>query len=60
MQECQERARDSIQPNMENDPSKMAAIEKALLDCMGKQVNEHIKLLQPMKNRITSALRNFK
>ncbi|KAG7351744.1 protein of unknown function DUF842 containing protein [Nitzschia inconspicua] len=60
MQECQEQARDRIQPGMENDPSKMAAIEQSLLDCMSKQVNEHIKLLQPMKNRITAALKNFK
>jgi len=60
MQECQEQARDRIQPGMENDPNKMAAIEQSLIDCMSKQVNEHIKLLQPMKNRITAALKNYK
>jgi hypothetical protein len=59
MLECQELARDTIQPGMENDPSKMAIIEKSLLDCMSKQVNDHIKLLQPMKNRIIAALKNF-
>jgi Eukaryotic protein of unknown function (DUF842) len=60
MQECQEQARDKIQPGMENDPNKMANIEQSLLDCMSKQVNEHIKLLQPMKNRIIANLNNFK
>jgi Eukaryotic protein of unknown function (DUF842) len=60
MHECQEQARDRIQPGMENDPSKMAAIEQSLIDCMSNQVNEHIKLLQPMKNRITAALKNYK
>jgi hypothetical protein len=60
MQECQEKARDMITPGMENDPKKMATIEQSLINCMSKQVDEHIKLLRPMKDRITSALRNFK
>lgn len=57
MQECQERARDSITPGMDSVPKK---VEEELIRCMGKQVNEHIKLLKPMKDRITAALSNYK
>lgn len=60
MQECQEQARDMIQPGMENDPNKMAKVEQALISCMSKQVDEHIKLLRPLKDRITAALKNYK
>ncbi|KAL3910562.1 MAG: hypothetical protein SGILL_007647 [Bacillariaceae sp.] len=60
MQECQEKARDMIKPGMESDPNKMAKVENALIDCMGRQVDEHIKLLKPMKDRITAALKNYK
>ncbi|KAL3921145.1 MAG: hypothetical protein SGARI_006757, partial [Bacillariaceae sp.] len=60
MQECQEKARDLIKPGMESDPSQMAKVEQSLINCMSKQVDEHIKLLRPMKDRITAALKNFK
>lgn len=60
MQECQERARDMMVPGMETDPKKMARVEEALIDCMAKQVEEHIKLLKPMKDRITATLKNYK
>mmetsp|Transcript_1038 Transcript_1038/g.2685 ORF Transcript_1038/g.2685 Transcript_1038/m.2685 type:complete len:153 (-) Transcript_1038:246-704(-) len=60
MQECQEKARDLMSPGMENDPKKMGKVEEALINCMATQVNEHIKLLKPMKDRISSALRNYK
>eukprot|EP00536_Pseudo-nitzschia_multiseries_P013851 jgi/Psemu1/245687/estExt_Genewise1.C_6240002 len=59
MQECQEKARDMIQPGTEQDTYAMAKVEKALITCMEQQVNEHIKLLQPMKDRITSVLKNY-
>jgi hypothetical protein len=60
MQECQERARDLMSPGMENDPKKMGKVEEALISCMSKQVDEHIKLLKPMKDRISSVLKNYK
>jgi Eukaryotic protein of unknown function (DUF842) len=60
MTECQERARDKITPGMDNDPSKIAALEQDLLKCMSQQVDEHIKLLKPMKDRIVANLKNFK
>mmetsp|Transcript_2017 Transcript_2017/g.4327 ORF Transcript_2017/g.4327 Transcript_2017/m.4327 type:complete len:153 (-) Transcript_2017:420-878(-) len=59
MQECQEKARDLITPGIENDSYAMSKVETALITCMEKQVNEHIKLLQPMKARITSVLKNY-
>jgi hypothetical protein len=51
MQECQEKARDMISPGTQNDSYAMAKVEKALISCMETQVNEHIKLLKPMKDR---------
>ena len=60
MQECQEKARDMVTPGMENDSRKMAKVETALINCMKNQVDDHIKLLKPMKDRITTALKNFK
>lgn len=56
MQECQEKARDMITPGGQVD----SKIENALINCMSKQVDEHIKLLKPMNNRISGALKNFK
>ena len=60
MQECQEQARDLMSPGTENDPKKMGKVEEALINCMAKQVDEHIKLLKPMKERISAALKNYK
>ena len=60
MAECQEKARDKLTPGMETDPTKMAALEQDLLKCMSQQVDEHIKLLKPMKDRIVSGLKNYK
>ena len=51
MQECQEKARDLIKPGMESDPNQISKVEQALISCMSKQVNEHINLLGPMKDR---------
>lgn len=59
MQECQEKARDMLTPGAESDPNKMAKVENALISCMEKQVNEHIKLLRPMKDRIGAALKSL-
>ena len=56
MQECQERARDMMTPGSEVS----AKVENALINCMSQQVDEHIKLLRPMKDRITAALKNYK
>ena len=59
MQECQEKSRDMMSPGDQNDPSKIAKIENALIKCMTAQVDEHIKLLQPMKQRIAANLKNL-
>jgi hypothetical protein len=59
MQECQEKARDMMTPGMQDNPKKVAKVEVALISCMSKQVDEHIKLLTPMKDRITEALKNY-
>jgi hypothetical protein len=46
-----------ITPGMDSVPKK---VEDELVRCMSQQVDEHIKLLRPMKDRITAALRNYK
>ena len=52
MQECQEKARDlMMKPGAENDSYATSKAEKLLISCMEKQVNEHIKMLKPMKDR---------
>mmetsp|Transcript_33615 Transcript_33615/g.79283 ORF Transcript_33615/g.79283 Transcript_33615/m.79283 type:complete len:153 (+) Transcript_33615:231-689(+) len=59
MQECQEKARDMISPGMEQDARAVSRVENALIKCMEQQVNDHIQLLQPMKDRITSVLKHY-
>lgn len=56
MQECQEKARDMIAPGGEVN----SKVENALISCMSQQVDEHIKLLKPMSDRINAALKNYK
>lgn len=60
MQECQEKARDMMIPGIENDSRQMQKVEDVLINCMSKQVDVHIKLLNPMKDRIAAALKNYK
>ncbi|ACI65120.1 predicted protein [Phaeodactylum tricornutum CCAP 1055/1] len=57
MQECQDKARDMMQPGYENDAKKMAKVEDALISCMAKTVDEHIRMLKPMKDRILTQLK---
>ena len=59
MAECQEKARDMMSPGIENDARKMAQVESALISCIEKTVDESIKLLSPMKERISAALKNL-
>lgn len=60
MSECQEKARDHMTPGIENEPKKMAKVETILIDCMANTVDEHIKLLKPLQDRVASALKSFK
>jgi len=57
MQECQDKARDMMQPGYENDAKKMAKVEDQLIACMSKTVDEYIQLLKPMKERIVATLK---
>jgi len=56
MSECQDRARDLMKPGFENDAKQMAKVEDKLISCMGNTVEEYIKLLKPMKERIQTQL----
>ena len=59
MAECQEKARDMMTPGIENDARKMSKVEDTLINCMSKQVDEHIQLLKPMKERIITGLKQL-
>ena len=56
MQECQDKARDLMKPGYENDAKKMAQVEDALLHCMSTTVQQQVKLLKPLKDRIIGQL----
>lgn len=57
MHECQDKARDQMQPGYENDAKKMSKVEDVLLSCIGKTVDEYIGKLKPMKDRIKSQIK---
>ena len=57
MAECQDKAKDMMQPGYENDAKKMAKVEDALITCMSKTVDQHIGMLKPLKDRISSQLK---
>lgn len=59
MMECQDKAKDLMYPGIENDAKKMAKVEDTLLGCMSKTVDTHIGLLNPMKQRIQSSLKDL-
>jgi hypothetical protein len=59
MVECQDQARDMIKPGMEDDPEGLAKVEDAMLKCMSKVVDSHIKLLKPMRERIVGELKKL-
>ena len=58
MSECQSKAQDFLSPG-EQDPRKVAKAEKILLDCMSRTVDDHIKLLKPMQDRIEAAVKQL-
>jgi len=57
MSECQDKARDMMKPGYENDAKQMAKVEDYLINCMSRTVDEYIKLLNPMKERIKVQLK---
>ena len=59
MMDCQDQARDMIKPGFENDAAALAKVEDHVLTCMSKTVDNHIKLLQPMKDRIIGEVKKM-
>jgi len=60
MMDCQDRAKDMMYPGVENDAKKMGKVEDTLLACMSKHVDDHIKMLVPLRKRIDAELKNLK
>jgi len=59
MQTCQDQARDQLVPGQETNAKAMAQMEKTLLTCMAKTVDEHIQLLPSMKQRVMGMVKNL-
>uniref|UniRef100_A0A7S1Y162 Uncharacterized protein n=1 Tax=Grammatophora oceanica TaxID=210454 RepID=A0A7S1Y162_9STRA len=55
MMACQDQAKDI----MAGDASKMPKAEDALLKCISRTVDDHIKMLRPMKARIEGQLKKL-
>jgi hypothetical protein len=56
MNECQDKARDMMQPGYENDAKKMDKVEGTLISCISKTVDEYIGMLKPMKDRVAAQI----
>jgi hypothetical protein len=59
MIDCQDQARDMIKPGFENDAAALSKVEDHVLTCMSKTVDNHIKLLHPMKDRIVAEIKKM-
>jgi hypothetical protein len=59
MMDCNDKAKDMLTPGMETKPAEIAKVETKLLDCISQTVDEHIKMLQPMKKRIEGRLKEL-
>jgi hypothetical protein len=60
MQNCHDKARDLMTPGIENDLRRMRKVEDTLLGCMSTTANEHIQLLQPLKQRVVTHVKSLK
>lgn len=54
---CNDEASAMITPSMANDPKQMKKVEDTVLACITKVVDDHVKQLKPMKQRIDSQLK---
>jgi hypothetical protein len=59
MMDCQDQARDMVKPGMEDDAAGLSKVEDHVLKCMSKTVDNHIKLLRPMKDRIVGEVKKM-
>jgi hypothetical protein len=59
MMDCNDKAKDMLTPGIETQPAEIAKVEGKLLECISKTVDEHIKMLQPMKKRIEGKLKDL-
>lgn len=59
MMDCQDQARDTMIPGQEPSAAQMAKIESQLIQCMGKTIDEHMKMLKPMRDRIQGMLKQL-
>jgi hypothetical protein len=59
MTQCNDDASAMITPDVQRDARKMKKVEDSILACISKTVDSHIKQLGPMKQRVTSQLKQL-
>ncbi len=59
MASCQDEASAMITPQVQNDARKMKKVEEALLKCISKTVDDQVKALKPMRQRIEAHLKQL-
>lgn len=57
MMSCNDEASAMITPDVQRDARKMKKVEDKVLSCISKAVDDHVKQLGPMKQRIQAAFK---
>lgn len=60
MMQCNDEASAMITPAVQNDARKMRKVEDKVLYCIKKTVDDHVKQLGPMKQRIQAGIQQMK
>lgn len=60
MMQCNDEASAMITPAVQNDARKMRKVEDKILSCISKTVDDHVRQLGPMKQRIQAGLKQLR
>ncbi len=59
MMQCNDDASAMITPDVQNDARKMKKVEDAVIGCISRAVDSHVKQLGPLKQRVASQLKEL-
>ena len=59
MMQCNDDASAMITPDVQKDSRKMKKVEDTILKCISKTVDNQMKQLQPMRQRVASQLKTL-
>ena len=57
--QCNDDASAMITPDVQNDARKMKKVEDAVIACISKTVDSHVKQLGPLRQRVASQLKQL-